>query len=114
MISLGGGNPNPALFPFSDLKLRLKSGEELSLNTSQVEEACQYSATKGLPGLVKTLTELQTTEHKPQVPFEVMVSAGSQEGLTRAFEMLLSPGDTLLVEQPTYSGALAFLQPFGK
>lgn len=31
--------------------------------------------------------------------------------MTKAFEMLLNPGDSLLVENPTYSGALAYLKP---
>ena len=143
MISLGGGNPNSALFPFSgkvtcissllpkiltslslththtlsllsiDLKIGLKSGVQLDVSGDQIEECLQYSPTRGLPGLVKHLNSFQVAEHGPKQPFELMVTAGSQEGLTRAFEMLLSPGDTLLVEEPTYSGALAFLQPFG-
>jgi kynurenine/2-aminoadipate aminotransferase len=43
-----------------------------------------------------------------------MVSVGSQDALTKAFEMLLDPAqDELFLESPTYSGSLAFLQPFG-
>lgn len=41
------------------------------------------------------------------------MSTGSQECLTRCFEMLLNPEDSLLVETPTYSGSLAFLKPYG-
>ena len=36
---------------------------------------------------------------------------GSQDGLAKIFDMLLNPGDTLLTESPTYSGALAALLP---
>ena len=37
----------------------------------------------------------------------------SQDGLAKAFEMLLNPGDSILVEDPTYPGTLSFLGPFG-
>jgi kynurenine/2-aminoadipate aminotransferase len=36
---------------------------------------------------------------------------GSQDGLWRAFEMLIEEGDNVLVDQPTYSGALSYLKP---
>ena len=43
---------------------------------------------------------------------DLIVTNGSQDGLAKAFEMLLEPHvDTLLAETPTYSGSLAFLGP---
>ena len=42
---------------------------------------------------------------------KVCVTTGSQEALTKCFEMLMEEGDSVLVESPTYSGALAALQP---
>ena len=63
---------------------------------------------------------MQTWEHgidvgeSPHHHYDVSVFVGSQDGLTKAFEMLLDPAkDELFIENPTYSGALAFLQPFG-
>lgn len=88
-----------------------------------MSEALQYSDTPGIPTLLASLRELQITEHgtkspagKLPYPIEEMgiaVTTGSQDGLGKVFEMLLNPGDSLLVENPTYSGALAFLKPFG-
>eukprot|EP01094_Clydonella_sp_ATCC50884_P004313 TRINITY_DN13341_c0_g1_i2.p1 TRINITY_DN13341_c0_g1~~TRINITY_DN13341_c0_g1_i2.p1 ORF type:complete len:319 (+),score=71.50 TRINITY_DN13341_c0_g1_i2:202-1158(+) len=40
-----------------------------------------------------------------------MVTTGSQDGLSKAFDMLIDEGDPVLVEDPTYSGALAALLP---
>jgi kynurenine/2-aminoadipate aminotransferase len=69
---------------------------------------------------VTHLSDLQTWEHgidvgkSPHHHYDVSVFVGSQDGLTKAFEMLLDPAkDELFIENPTYSGALAFLQPFG-
>ena len=125
MVSLGGGLPNSALFPFTSLKFGIsdpRNGDEteLHLNTEELGAALQYSPTPGLPKLVTHLRDLQTWEHgvdvgkSPHHHYDVMVSVGSQDALTKAFEMLLDPAqDELFLESPTYSGSLAFLQPFG-
>eukprot|EP00461_Guttulinopsis_vulgaris_P000751 UN00751 len=44
---------------------------------------------------------------------QLSVTNGSQNALTMAFEMLINPGDTIVVEKPTYTGALAYLRPLG-
>jgi kynurenine/2-aminoadipate aminotransferase len=43
--------------------------------------------------------------------FDICVFNGSQEGISKAFEMFVTPGDNVLVESPTYSGTLAILKP---
>jgi DNA-binding transcriptional MocR family regulator len=43
----------------------------------------------------------------------ISVSTGSQESFCRAVEMLVEPTDCILVDNPCYSGALAFLRPYG-
>jgi len=45
MVSLGGGMPNPELFPFSGIQFTLKDGTELKLSKAAVAEALQYSPT---------------------------------------------------------------------
>jgi DNA-binding transcriptional MocR family regulator len=53
--------------------------------------------------------KLQELEHKPPVKYALSIGVGSQDLLTKAFEMLIDPGSSLLVEDPTYTGALSFL-----
>eukprot|EP00808_Paulinella_micropora_P010892 g51762.t1 len=145
VISLGGGMPNPSTFPFQSISVTLQplpssssssrsfpaassaSGATtasaqspivLSLTPQQTAEALQYSATTGLPGLVKHLQALQMAEHAPpclaagERP-RLHVTTGSQDALSKAFEMVVAPGDNLLCEEPTYSGSLAFLKTLG-
>ncbi|KAI9327887.1 pyridoxal phosphate-dependent transferase [Obelidium mucronatum] len=115
MISLGGGNPHPNTFPYVGLSFRLRSGEEIDVPESELAAALQYSPTNGIPALVKWLKDLQLQEHKPPCgdDFDVCVGNGSQDVLTKAFDMLLSEGDTLLCESPAYVGSLAYLRPLG-
>ena len=41
--------------------------------------------------------------------YDLAITEGSQDALTKTFDMLLDTGDTLLLESPTYSGSLAYL-----
>lgn len=114
MISLGGGLPNSDMFPFEELSFKVKSGPTLTLTSAELTEALQYSPTPGLPKLVQLLKDLQISEHKPVYnDWDISITNGSQEALTLAFAMLLDENRSVIVEDPTYSGALAFLQPLG-
>lgn len=62
---------------------------------------------------------LQKREHifkddpRPEGSWSLAVTTGSQDALGKAFDMLIEDGDTVLVDSPTYSGALAYLRPMG-
>ncbi|KAJ3021667.1 hypothetical protein HKX48_008046 [Thoreauomyces humboldtii] len=117
MISLGGGNPNTETFPFQDLTFTLKEaagGGSITIPTAKLQAALQYSPTNGIPEFVAWLKDLQSTMHSPPYEsYEICVGNGSQDVLTKTFEMLLEEGDTLLIEAPAYVGSLAFLKPLG-
>ena len=82
-----------------------------------LETALQYSATSGLPALASILHNMQVVEHAVPADraeqLKVCITTGSQDALTKCFEMLMEEGDSVLVESPTYSGSLAYLQPTG-
>jgi len=93
------------------MSLKLKTGETIEVSPSETETSLQYSSTKGLPSLHAHLTTLQETVHKPPAETDIIITNGSQDALSKAFEMLLKRGSSLIVESPTYSGSLAFLDP---
>jgi kynurenine/2-aminoadipate aminotransferase len=117
VISLGGGMPNPSTFPLEGLSLRVRGGAEVSLSASEATAALQYSDTNGLPRLVQQLSELSRHFHgsaaAQAAEQSILVTTGSQDALTKAFEMVLEEEDALLLEEFTYSGSLAFLKPWG-
>jgi len=115
MISLGGGMPNMATFPFKSFTAELVDGTRLELSgPAALTEALQYSASGGIPRMVKHLQRLQLEEHAPPSgEARLCITTGSQDALSKAFDMFLESGDSLLVESPTYSGSLAFLKPLG-
>lgn len=117
IISLGGGMPNPAQFPFSGLSVTLQDGTELKLSERSVKEALQYSPTPGLAELVARLMRVQLGEHAPPgaagEDLSLMLGTGSQDLLSKAFDSFLDETTPVLLEVPTYSGTLSALEPIG-
>ncbi|XP_006006334.1 kynurenine/alpha-aminoadipate aminotransferase, mitochondrial isoform X1 [Latimeria chalumnae] len=121
LISLAGGAPNPRTFPFQTASVTMRDGTNIEFDEQVMQRALQYSASAGLPELLSWMKDLQKTLHNPPTiahspekgQMEMCVTTGSQEGLCKAFEMLLNPGDTVLLDAPTYSGTLASLNPLG-
>lgn len=59
----------------------------------------------GVPKLVEWLKKHQLEEHAPPLPaeeWEVLVTCGSQDALSKTFDLLLNEGDVMLTELPTY------------
>lgn len=50
--------------------------------------------------------------HKPQVDFDLLVTVGSQDGICKSFEMLLEPGDAVVVEDFIFAGILGVISPY--
>ncbi|XP_018415539.1 PREDICTED: kynurenine/alpha-aminoadipate aminotransferase, mitochondrial isoform X2 [Nanorana parkeri] len=121
MISLSGGIPNPNTFPFKAASITMNDGTAIEIGESLMKKALQYSATSGIPELISWLKDLQNQLHNPPTltyspekgQMELCVTTGSQEGLSKIFEMLVNAGDNVLLDEPTYSGTLAAVKPLG-
>ncbi|XP_061525843.1 kynurenine/alpha-aminoadipate aminotransferase, mitochondrial isoform X3 [Phycodurus eques] len=121
LISLAGGAPNPDTFPFESAVIKVKNGPAVSFDEAAMKRALQYSASNGIPELLMWMKNLQKDLHDPPTALyspekgqmDVCVTTGSQEGLCKVFEMLVSPGDDVLLDSPTYPGTLAALRPLG-
>ncbi|XP_034533164.1 kynurenine/alpha-aminoadipate aminotransferase, mitochondrial [Notolabrus celidotus] len=121
LISLAGGAPNPNTFPFQSASIKVKNGETVTFDETAMKRALQYSASNGIPELLTWMKNLQKNLHNPPTAnfspengqMDMCVTTGSQEGLCKVFEMLVNPGDNVLLDAPTYSGTLAALQPMG-
>ncbi|MEE6460989.1 hypothetical protein FKM82_001165 [Ascaphus truei] len=121
VISLAAGVPNPDTFPFKSASVVVRDGTTIEIGENLMKKALQYSASPGIPELVSWLKDLQKTLHNPPTltyspekgQMELCVTSGSQEGLSKVFEMIVNPGDNVLLDAPTYSGTLAALKPLG-
>ncbi|XP_077000599.1 kynurenine/alpha-aminoadipate aminotransferase, mitochondrial isoform X2 [Tamandua tetradactyla] len=119
LISLAPGSPNPNTFPFKTASITIEDGKTIQFGEEMMKRALQYSQSAGIPELLSWLTQFQVRLHNPptvQYPpsrgqMDVCVTCGSQEGLSKVFEMLINPGDNILLSEPAYSGTLQALHP---
>ncbi len=101
MISFAGGLPDPAIFPVAEFA---RCGEVL---LEKGQEALQYGATEGYRPLVLEIAgRMEPLLGRPIAPEEIVVSSGSQQVMDMIARVLLDPGDVVVVEAPTYPGAL--------
>ncbi len=102
VISFGGGLPAPELFPT----------EEIAQASRRVMErrgaaALQYSVTEGIPEMRYWVAERLTRRTGRIVEAEdVTIVNGSQQGLDLVAKIMLDPGDHVVLENPSYLGAI--------
>src|ERR1700704_6901123 len=101
VISLAGGLPAPELFPVDEYRRAF----EWVLETDGAV-ALQYGPSEGYRPLRTLLAERLSGFGMPCTPDDVLVTNGSQQALDLIGKIFLNPGDTVLVEKPTYLGAL--------
>jgi len=108
IISFAGGLPAPELFPIEEIK-------EACINVLEKngDKALQYSLTMGYPPLRKFLADRLSKGSTKLDEENIMVTCGSQQGLDLVGKVFIDPGSFLVVEDPTYLGALQAFNAYG-
>ena len=102
LISFAAGYPDPTGFPWEEF--REIAGELLSGRDGSV---LQYGPTRGFRPLLESILGVLETRGITTDLAHVMTTSGSQQGLDLTARVLIAPGDVVLVEVPTYTGAIA-------
>jgi len=101
IISFAGGLPAPELFPLEAFR------ESLNQALSEDSTGClQYDVTEGYPPLKEFLCAWLSRHGLSCKPEEMMLTNGSQQALDLIGKAFLNPNDRVLVENPTYLGAI--------
>ncbi|NDJ75387.1 MAG: PLP-dependent aminotransferase family protein [Chloroflexi bacterium] len=101
VISFAGGLPAAEYFPvnrFQDVCQRVLA--------DNAHFALQYGPTEGYPPLREFIAERLSRENFCITADNVLITSGSQQALSLIGALLINPGDKVLVEQPTYLGAV--------
>ncbi|NLG55696.1 MAG: aminotransferase class I/II-fold pyridoxal phosphate-dependent enzyme, partial [Rhodococcus sp.] len=107
VISLAGGLPAPEFIP------RDVIAEHAQAALTQ-PGSVQYAETCGLPELRDALAARESARIGRAISArEVVVTHGSQQALSLLSQVLLDPRDDVVVETPTYPGALQVFQAAG-
>ncbi len=101
IISFAGGLPDPQTFPIKDL-------EDISckLLREKGAVALQYGPTEGEGLLREEIAKWMSREKTSIKPENILITAGSQQGLDIISKIFLDPNDIVVLELPTYIGGL--------
>ena len=102
LVSFAPGYPDPGLFPWDelhDIAGRLLTGGDTS--------ALQYGPTRGYHPLLEAIVGLLAERGISAAVDELIITSGSQQGIDLAARVLVSPGEVVLVELPTFTGGIA-------
>ena len=101
-ISFAGGFPDAALFPENDLK----QAYQTAIDTAG-PSIFQYQSTQGLPALRQKLAQRMASHAGVMTTASnVLLTQGGQQAIDLVAKLLLNRGDSMVVEGPTYMGAL--------
>lgn len=102
IISFAGGLPAAELFPVDQLRQACDAVME-----EMGKVACQYSSTEGFPALREKIAERMKAKNNIETDADhILVTSGSQQGLDFSARIFLNPGDVVLLESPSYLGAV--------
>jgi len=101
VISFAGGLPAPELFDVEGARASFDA-----VLSSAPGRALQYSPTEGNRELRSTIAARYTAQGVPTSAEDILITTGSQQGLSLLATTLVDPGDVVLVESPSYLAAL--------
>jgi 2-aminoadipate transaminase len=101
IISFAGGLPSPETFPVERMRAAFES-----VLSRQGKVALQYGPTDGYAPLREWVADSLSIHGAKIVPEQVLMVSGSQQGLDLLGKVLIDQGSKVLVETPSYLGAL--------
>lgn len=108
MVSFAPGYPSESTFPWEAFRA---IADDLMREERSV--ALQYGATRGARSLLDSLVTLLAERGITSRPEWLTVTNGSQQGLDLLARVLFDPGDVVLVELPSYTGAITAFRNVG-
>ena len=108
IVSFAGGFPDPAMFDVE--------GIQEAVNKALSEDpgaALQYGATEGYQPLREQLSAFMASKGAVVAAHELIVTTGSQQALDLLGKTMISPGDKVIVEGPTFLATIQCFRLYG-
>ena len=107
MISFAGGMPGNELFPLDTIDEIINS-----LTDKEKQVALQYGPTTGLPTLLQSLSDYLRKKGLPVDTNRLIITTGSLQAINILGKAFLDPGDSVIVESPSFIGALSAFRSY--
>lgn len=101
VISFAGGMPSPDSFPVSAIKKMV-----VKVLEKHGKQALQYGTTEGLESLREALAKRMKKFGIKCNKDEILIASGSEQAIDLIAKIFINPGDYIVVENPTYLGAI--------
>jgi len=108
VISFAGGMPAPEVFPIEEFRAACER-----VLKDFGPQSLQYGTTEGFLPLREMIARHSARYGIDVTPDNIMITSGSQQALDLLGKILINPGDHILVESPTYLGALQAWNVYG-
>ncbi len=108
VISFAGGLPNPRFFPVDEI-----AEASAAVLRDNGPQALQYRTTEGLLPLREAIAERYEIKRGLRIsPDQILITTGSQQGIDLVGKLFIDPGDAVLLERPSYLGAIQALSMY--
>jgi len=108
VISFAGGLPNPDYFPAEAIALAAQK-----VLTEDAKNVLQYAVSEGYYPLREYISDRYKQKHGMDItPEEILIVNGSQQGLDLAAKLFINRGNKVLLEKPSYLGAIQAFSVF--
>ena len=106
IISFAGGLPNRDLFPVENIQMATNR-----VFNTEGADVLQYNKSEGDPELRAEISKRYKSIYSLDIPVKnILITNGSQQGLDLLGKVFLNEGDSVIMEEPGYLGAI---QAFG-
>ena len=109
IISFAGGFPDPALFDVEGIR----QSSQAVLASDSAGAVLQYGATEGWQPLRERLSAFMAAKGASVAPDGLIVTTGSQQALDLIGKTMISPGDKVIVEAPTFLATIQCFRLYG-
>ncbi|MCD4769561.1 MAG: PLP-dependent aminotransferase family protein [Bacteroidales bacterium] len=105
IISLAGGLPSPVVFQKSEYQIASQNALD-----NDIDRIMQYSAIPGEGTLISSIINYLRRENINITEENLLVTTSGQQGLDLTGRLFLNPGDIVLLDRPTFAGAIVAFQ----
>ncbi len=108
IVSFAGGFPDPALFDVQGIRMAADA-----VLSEQPGPVLQYGATEGFPALREGIAGFMAAKGANVTPEGLIVTTGSQQALDLIGKTMISHGDKVIVEAPTFLATIQCFRLYG-
>jgi DNA-binding transcriptional MocR family regulator len=108
LIPLSVGYPSERIFPIEEM--RAATHEVMA---TQPERALQYSDVRGTHELAEQVAVLSAARGEEEDPEDIVITSGATQGLSLAMRAILTPGDVVACEDPSFMSVIRAIRAAG-